>query len=325
MDNQLREVLVCPLLTPPPLAETAPAPTSAGVMSAFEPVSATTQPFVSAQSGLNPQHHLQWHTTQQLPNAAKPEASFAANQQHLCANPHPGALSFPTSGQTLPYRTPTYPPSTASTLPLMSPQQPVLMPPAPLARLPGSVAVPGVSPLAVAGSVPPSRLQYAVHATAEPQASYGSSFGYPVLPVNRQQAASAPLSGALAPSSHALLDPSMYYHQGASTSVVQPTMAQPSMMAHHPAQVGVALTQPPINRTPGAYPMQPSVSPAQAGFASPVSPASPASFSPVARAGQTQLPLQTFTPSGANTLQFAGEGWAPDGILTHSVQVDVFI
>lgn len=319
MDNQLREVLVCPLQPPPPVTETAPAPpTSAAGMSAFQPVSAPAQPFLPAQSGFiaHTQQQQQWSTAQQPANAAAQVAPLPANQQQqqqqLGANPLPGALAFPTTltGQSLPYHTP----STAAGLPLVSPQQAILAPPVPPAHVPGSVAAPGVSPLAFASSVPPSQLQYAVHVAREPQTSYGASYGYPILQANRQQAPSAPYGATLAPSSHTLPSPSMYYHQGASTSMVQPAMVQPSMMAHQatPVMGGVALTQSSfVNRTPAAYPMQhqPNVSPAQAGFASPVSPASPASFSPVARPGQAQLPLHAFTPNSATAMQLAGERW----------------
>lgn len=363
MDNQLREVLVCPLQSPPPLAETAPEPpTSAAAMSAFQPVSAPAQPFLpAAQNDLRTHtHHQQWSAAAQQQPAIAPTqvASFPSNhhqqqQQQPGVNMvPPGALAFPTTGHTLPYPAKH---SSASSLPLMSPQQAILAPSAPAANVLGSVPAPGVSPLATASSVPPSQLQYtAVQGTGEPQACYGASFGYPVLSVNRQQASSIPLSGSLAPSTHTPLNHSSLYHQhhlGASTSMGHTTVPQLVTMAHQatpvargvalthqppvaypmqpsvsPAQagiaspVGVALTQlTPVNRTPGgAYLIQPSVSPAHASFASPVSPPSPASFSPVARAGQAQLPLNTFTPSNQGAMQLAGEGWMnSDDVLTH--------
>ena len=358
MDNQLREVLVCPLESPPPLAETAPAPpTSAATMSAFQPVSAPAQTFLPAtQNDLSTHtHHQQWSAAAQQQTTIAPThvASLPSNQQQQQQQPGvnmlpPGALTFPSTGHTLAYPAKH---SSASSLPLMSPQQAILAPPAPAANMLGSVPASGVSPLTTASSVPPSQLQYAaVQGTGEPQASYGASFGYPVLPVNRQQASSIPLSGSLAPSTHTPLNHSSLYHHhhhhhhhqpGASTSMVHTTVPQLVTMAHQatpvaggvalthqppvaypmqpsvsPAQagfaspVGVALTQlTPVNRTPGgAYPIQSSVSPAHAGFASPVSPVSPASFSPVARAGQAQLPLNAFTPSSQGAMQFAGEG-----------------
>ena len=375
MDNQLREVLVCPLQSPPPLAETAPTPpTSAATMSAFQPVSAPAQPFLPAtQSDLSTHtHHQQWSTSAQQQPAIAPThvAPLPFNhqqqqQQQQQQQPGinmlpPGALTFPSTGHTLPYPAKH---STASSLPLMSPQQAILTSPAPAANVLGSVPASSVSPLATASSVPTSQLQYAaVQVTGEPQASYGASFGYPVFSVNRQQASSIPLSGSLAPSTHTPLNHSSLYHHhqqqhqhqpGASTSMVHTTVPQLVMMAHqatpvaggmaltnqlpvaypmqpsvNPAQagfaspVGVALTQlTPVNRTPGgAYPIQPSVSPAHAGFASPVSPASPASFSPVARASQAQLPLNAFTPSNQSAMHYAGEGWIDsDDVLTHSL------
>ena len=167
-----------------------------------------------------------------------------------------------------------------------------------------------MSPLAANSAVLP-QTQYAVNSAVEPQMGYGTNFAYPAMKC--QQVSTVPFNGAIAPSSHTapLVNPSLYYNHlgGAATSMVS-TVSQPSMNSVATAATGVPLAQSPLNRTPGAYPAQQhSVSPAHAVFASPVAPVSPATYSPVAHAGQVQLSSHTLTPGGSGgvgTAQFAG-------------------
>lgn len=283
-------------------------------MSAFQPVPAPGQPFGSAQNGLA-HHYHSWPTTaQQFPNVAQPVASLPTNhyhyQQQLGANPPLGALSFPTTAQGLLSSTLAQPPSTLSNSPfLLQPQQPGHVSPSLTAHVSGT---PLVSPL-TAGSTMLPQSQYAVKPAVEPQVGYGANFAYPSLSMSAkcQQVSTVPLNGAIVPSSHTAplgVNPSLYYG-GAATSMM-PTVSQPSMTHVAAVAGGVPLSPSPLNRTPGAYPMQPGVSPAQAVFASPVSPVSPASYSPVAHAGHAQVPLHTLTPgggSGVSAMQFTGE------------------